>query len=290
MPLVTMKEILNEARKGKYALGAFEFWSFDSARAVAESAAELGLPAILQAGLLECGYAGGFKNLYVMAKMASEDFGVSIALHLDHAEEHDIILKALDAGFTSVMIDASAMSYDENVAVTKRVVDAARAYGASVEAELGRLTGSEGNVVIVEEEAAQTDPDEAARFAAETGIDALAVAIGTAHGFYTFTPKLNISRLIEISEKTKIPLVLHGGSGTPDEQVAEAVENGIAKVNICTEFVAAYGKKYIETQNQPGFKYSVPSLFGPSVSTGKELVKSKMELFSRRAIERGRVR
>lgn len=281
MPLVTMKEILDKARAEKYAVGAFEFWSLDSAQAVVESAEELGCPAILQAGLIECEFAEGIKNLYKIAKIVADDSPVPIALHLDHAEDYDLIMSALDAGFTSVMIDASALPFDDNVELTKRVVDAADSFSVSVEAELGKLAGSEGNINIAEEDVAQTDPDEARLFVELTGIDALAVAIGTAHGFYTSTPKINIARLKKISEKVSIPLVLHGGTGTPNEAVAEAIDNGISKVNICTEFVAAFGKQYIETQKQQGYKYSIPSLFGPSKRAGKELVKSKMKLFGK---------
>jgi len=279
MPLVTMKEILDKARKEKYAVGAFEFWSLDSAQAVVEAAEEIGCPAILQAGFMECDYAGGVKNLFKLGKMVAEDASVPVAIHLDHAEEYDLIMEALDTGFTAVMIDASAKSFEENVILTKKVADAARPYGASVEAELGKLAGNEGNINVAEEDAAQTNPDEAERFVELTGIDALAIAIGTAHGFYTFTPKLNIERLKKIAEKVNIPLVLHGGSGTPDDMVAEAVENGIAKVNVCTEFVAAFGKQYTITQNQDGFKYNIPGLFGPSKQAGKDVVKAKMKLF-----------
>jgi fructose-bisphosphate aldolase class II len=274
-----MKEILDKAREEKYAVGAFEFWSLDSAQAVVESAAELGLPAILQAGFIECEFAGGIGNLYKIAKIVAGEFPVPVALHLDHAEDYDFILSALDAGFTSVMIDASALNFEANVAITKKVADAARPYGASVEAELGKLAGNEGGISVSEEEAAQTDPDEAKRFVEATGIDALAVAIGTAHGFYSFAPKINIGRLKAIADKVSIPLVLHGGSGTPDEKVVEAISHGISKVNICTEFVAAFGKQYTETQQQVGFKYSIPSLFGPSKEAGKALAKAKMKLF-----------
>jgi fructose-bisphosphate aldolase, class II len=282
MPLVAMKEILDVARKEKYAVGAFEFWSLDSAQAVVESALELNLPVILQAGFIECEFAGGIKNLYKIAKMVADDYQVPVALHLDHAEDYDFVCSAIDAGFTSVMIDASKMSFEENVKITKKVVQAARPYGVSVESEIGKLAGNEGNISLSEEEAVQTDPDDANRFVEETGIDALAVAIGTAHGFYKFTPKINIERLKEIAEKVAIPLVLHGGSGTPDEKVVEAINHGIAKVNICTEFVAAFGKTYITTQNQPQFKYSIPLLFGPSKKAGKELVKAKMKLFGKK--------
>jgi fructose-bisphosphate aldolase, class II len=281
MSLVTMKNILDIARLEKYAICAFEFWSLDSAQAIVESAMEVNLPVILQAGLLESKFAGGIKNLYRIAKMVAEDYPVPTALHLDHAEDLDFICSALDVGFTSVMIDASMMPYEENVRMTQRVVAVAKSYGASVESELGRLVGNEGTLDVNDEEAAQTDPEEARRFVTETGIDALAVAIGTAHGFYRFTPRINIERLKKIEARVAKPLVLHGGSGTPDEMVVEAISHGVAKVNICTEFVAAFGKTFIATQNQSQFKYSVPALFGPSKQAGKELVKQKIRLFGR---------
>lgn len=279
MPLVTMNEILVPARKEGYGVGAFEFWSLDSAEAVVEAAQELDMPVILQAGPLECQYAG-IINLSKIAKMVAEATSIPVALHLDHGDTYELACQAINAGFTSVMIDVSHLSFDENVNITRKVVEAARSSGVTVEAELGKLAGCEGNLDVTEEEAAQTDPDEAKIFVEETGIDALAVAIGTAHGFYKSTPRINIERLKKITEKVNIPLVLHGGSGTPEEKVKEAIKNGIAKVNICTEFVAAFGKAYINTQNVPGFKYSIPSLFGPSKAAGKELAALKIKLFS----------
>lgn len=278
MPLVTMNEILIPARKEAYGVGAFEFWSLDSAEAVVEAAEELGMPVILQAGPLEVQYAG-IRNLYMITRAVAENTPIPVALHLDHGDTYELACRAIDAGFTSVMIDASHLSYEENVSITKKVVAAAKPGGVTVEAELGRLAGAEGNIDVSEEEVAQTDPDEAKKFVEETGIDALAVAIGTAHGFYKSIPRINIERLKRIAGKVGIPLVLHGGSGTPEEKVKEAVRNGIAKVNICTEFVAAFGKTYINTQNASGFKYSVPSLFAPSKAAGKELAASKIKLF-----------
>lgn len=223
MPLVTMNEILVPARKEGYGVGAFEFWSLDSAQAVVEAAEGLNMPVILQAGPLECQYAG-IKNLSQIAKLVAEATSVPVALHLDHGDTYELACKAIDAGFTSVMIDASHLSFKENLDVTKKVVEAAKPYGVTVEAELGKLAGSEGNIDVSEEEAAQTDPDEAKKFVEETGIDALAVAIGTTHGFYKSTPRINIERLKKIAEVVSIPLVLHGGSGTPDEKVKEAIK------------------------------------------------------------------
>lgn len=279
MSLTTMKEMLIEARSKKYAVGAFEFWSLDSAQAVVEAAQELNMPVILQFGPLEAEYAG-IKNLSKIAYMVAEEASIPVALHADHFETYEDICRAIDAGFTSVMIDGSSLSFRSNMELTKKVVEAAKPYGITVEAEIGKLSGSEALLEVSEEDATQTDPDEANRFVEETGIDALAVAIGTAHGFYKYTPKINIERLKKIAEKVRIPLVLHGGSGTPEDKVVEAINNGIAKVNICTEFVSAYGKAYSNVQNKPGFKYNIPALMGAGKAAGKEVAFSKIKLFS----------
>jgi len=280
MSLVTIDKILVPAREQGYGVGAFEFWSLDSAQAVVEAAAEQNMPVILQTGKIECDFAKGARNLARIAKMVADEYDIPVALHADHVEDYDFICECIDAGFTSVMIDASSKPYEENVKLTRKVVETAKKAGVTVEAELGRLLGNEGTICVSDEEAAQTDPDQAKQFVEETGIDALAVAIGTAHGFYNFEPKINIQRLKQIAEKVSIPLVLHGGSGTPDDKVQEAITCGIAKINICTEFVAAFGKQYIATQGQPGYKYSIPGLFGPSKEAGKALAASKIKLFS----------
>lgn len=279
MALVPMKEMLINARRDGYAIGAFEFWSIDSAQAIVEAAQEENVPVILQAGGNECDFACGVKTIYQIAKTVADNVDIPVALHLDHAEDYDFIMSAIDAGFTSVMFDGSKLSFEENIALTQKVVAVAKPLNITVEAELGRLVGVESNISVSDSEAAQTDPDEAAIFVRETGIDALAVAIGTVHGFYTSEPRINIPRLKEIAQKVEIPLVLHGGSGTPEIKLREAIQNGIAKINICTEFVAAFGRTYIETQSMEGFKYNIPGLFGPSKQAGKNLVQSRIRLF-----------
>jgi fructose-bisphosphate aldolase class II len=279
MGLVAMKEILYEAGKRKYAAGAFTFGSLDSAYAIIGAANKANMPVILQAGPVECEYAG-IEELAAIAKLAAKRARVPVALNLDHGETIEIAENAIKAGFTSVMMDASKHNYEENIRITKEVVRIASPAGVSVEAELGKIGGAEGLVSVEDSEAEQTDPDEAADFAARTEIDALAVAIGTAHGFYRHPPALNIERLKKIAAKAAVPLVLHGGSGTPDKQVLEAISNGIAKVNINTEFLAAMGKAFSECQNAPGFKYGVPSLFGPAREAGGILAYEKITLFS----------
>jgi len=279
MELINMKILLQFAQKNRIAVGAFTIWSLDSAQAVIDAANELDMPVIMQAGDLECNYAG-MENIAEIARMAVRKSKVPAALNLDHGASPEWAENAIKAGFTSVMIDASKYGFEENIRITKEVVAMAKSAGVSVEAELGRIGGAEGKIGVAGEDAAQTDPQQARKFAERTGIDALAVAIGTAHGFYTESPVLNIERLKKIAAATEVPLVLHGGSGTPDDQVAEAIQNGITKINICTEFVAAMGKGYISAQNAEGFRYNVPNLFNPAKEAGRKLVYDKIKFFA----------
>lgn len=280
MKLVPMKELLTLAEKHGVAYGAFEFWSVETARAAIEAGSKLGLPVILQAGQTEIDMMGGFEDTVATVKIAARNATIPIALHLDHALTYDACNKAIQAGFTSVMIDLSAKSFEENIAGTIKVVERAHPAGVTVEAELGRLLGEEGDVKVTDAQSAQTDPAEAAEFVRRTGVDCLAVSIGTQHGQYTFEPKLNIERLEEIRSKVDVPLVLHGGSGTPMSQVQESIANGIRKVNICTDIVVAMGEKYIATQQQDGFKYSTINLFGPSNEAAEAVITEKMKAFA----------
>ena len=285
MELISMKSILLTAQKNRYAVGAFTFSSLDSAYAIVEAANKADMPVILQVGPLECDYAG-IEELAAIAKFAAKRSAAPIALNLDHGDTIERAEAAIKAGFTSVMIDASKCDYEENIRITKEVVRIASPAGVSVEAELGKIGGAEGLIDVEDIEATQTDPDEAADFVNRTGIDALAVAIGTAHGFYTQAPVLNIARLKNIIAKTNIPIVLHGGSGTPDEQVLEAINNGITKVNINTEFLAAMGKAFVDCQAPAEFRYSVPSLYEPARIAGSNLAHKKIKFFSNGYIDK----
>lgn len=279
--IVSMREILVEARAGGYAVGGFEFWSLDSAQAIVEAAGEAGVPVVLQTGPLEMQYAGGVDRLAKVARMAAEESPVRVALHLDHGDTLDLARACIDNGFTSVMVDVSALPYRENLETTRRLVEIAAPHGVTVEAELGRVGGAEAELSVSEEDAAQTDPDEAVAFVRDTGLDALAVAIGTAHGFYKSAPRLNFARLGAIAGRVRVPLVLHGGSGTPDDQVIRAIGLGIAKVNVCTELLAAFGTACTAAQQAPGFRYSVPALFGSGKTAARALLLRKMRLFAR---------
>ena len=277
---VSMKEALKIADERGIALGAFEFWSYEVARAIVAGAEELGVPVILQCGLTEIERMGGVENTVATAYMAAKEASVPVVLHLDHATTFELCNACINAGFSSVMIDASALPFEENVALTRKVAHRARPFGVSVEGELGRLVGEEGDIIVKGPEAAQTDPDEALEYVQRTGIDCLAVSIGTAHGQYTFEPKLNIGRLDRIKEKVKMPIVLHGGSGTPCEQVQEAIRHGIRKVNICTDIQIAMGKAYTEVQKQEEFRYSAKNLWEPAEIAAKSCVMDKMKMFA----------
>lgn len=280
MKFVPMKELLLLARKKGIAYGAFEFWSVETARAAIEAGSELGLPVILQCGQTEIDMMGGFQATADTVKIAAADTKVPIALHLDHSLSYEACNAAIEAGFSSVMIDMSARPFKENIKETLRVVERAHPAGVTVEAELGRLVGEEGAILVKGPEAAQTDPDEAKRFVVETGVDCLAVSIGTQHGQYRFKPNLNIERLKKIETEVSVPLVLHGGSGTPMNQVQEAIRNGINKVNICTDIVVAMGEQYTKTQAVEGFKYTTANLFNPAGEAAKRVIAEKMRAFA----------
>ena len=280
MKFVPMKELLLLARKKGIAYGAFEFWSVETARAAIEAGSELGLPVILQCGQTEIDMMGGFQATADTVKIAAADTKVPIALHLDHSLSYEACNAAIEAGFSSVMIDMSARPCKENIKETLRVVERAHPAGVTVEAELGRLVGEEGAILVKGPEAAQTDPDEAKRFVVETGVDCLAVSIGTQHGQYRFKPNLNIERLKKIETEVSVPLVLHGGSGTPMNQVQEAIRNGINKVNICTDIVVAMGEQYTKTQAVAGFKYTTANLFNPAGEAAKRVIAEKMRAFA----------
>ncbi len=301
MPLVTMKEILEEARKGKYGVGAFNINNMEFLQGIVEAAEEEKSPAIIAVSEGAMKYAG-VEYLYAMVKVAADKVSVPIALHLDHGKHWDKIVLAIRNGFTSVMIDASDKPFDENVAMTRKVVDLAHAVGVTVEAELGRLAGVEDIVNVDEKEAILTNPDDAKRFVELTEVDALAVAVGTSHGAYKFKgePKLDIDRIRKISELVGIPLVLHGASGVipeivelatkygaklpgakgvPDDQIKLAIEAGICKINIDTDlrlaFLAAVRRELTEKpENFDPRKY-----LGPGREMVKEVVKRKMRLF-----------
>lgn len=276
--LVTLKEILGDAQKGGYAVGAFNVNNMEIVQAIIEAAEEQRSPVILQASQGGLKYAG-VEYIAAMARLAGEKASVPVAVHLDHGTDFQQIMLCVRNGFTSVMIDGSQYPLDENIEVTKRVVEVSHAVGMSVEGELGKIGGVEDDVVVDHEDATMTDPDEAARFAKETGVDALAIAIGTAHGVYKGEPKLAFDRLKAIRAVVDTPLVLHGASGISDDAIRQAVELGICKINIDTEIRQAFARGVHSVVNDHPEEYDPRKILGPAREAMKETVATKMQLF-----------
>ena len=231
----TSKEMILKAREGRYAVPAFNAENMEMVQAIVAAAEETRSPVMIQTTPTTVKYITR-EMAYAMVKTEADRATVPVALHLDHCENYDDVVAAMKVGYSSVMIDASKIPYEENVAVTAKVVEAAKAFGATVEAELGTVGGKEdGHSADV----IYTDPDQALDFATRTGVDIFAVAIGTAHGFYKGEPKLNFELLAKLREMISVPLVLHGGSGVPDEMIRRTIELGISKVNFATELRAA---------------------------------------------------
>ncbi len=237
MSLVTTTEMFKKAQEGNYAVGAFNVENLEMVMAVIEAAEELNSPVILQTTPSTVKYAG-LDYYLANAKVAAERAKVPVAMHLDHGSSFELAAQAFRAGYTSIMIDGSHSSFEENIKISKAVVDMCKPAGIAVEAELGKVGGKEDD--LDGGEGGFTDPQEAKEFVERTGVDSLAVAIGTAHGMYKGEPKLDLDRLSQIKEVVSIPLVLHGGSGIPDSKVQESIEIGICKVNYATELRIAF--------------------------------------------------
>lgn len=277
LALVTLKEVLARAAAGGYAVGAFNVHSLEVLPAVLQVAAEERSPIILQftEGTLKfCGY----DNVRVFAGHLARTAPVPVVLHQDHGSSYEVAVRAIQAGFSSVMIDASRLSLEENIAVTRKVVELAHACGVSVEAELGRVAGQEEEIEVSEAEAALTDPEEAARFVAETQVDALAVAVGTAHGFYKWEPKLAHDRIGAIRQAVDVPLVLHGGSGVPDEEVRRAIQRGIRKVNVSTETKWAWAQALRQSLADQPDEFDPRPLLKPVMQAVQEVVRAKIRM------------
>lgn len=257
--LVTMKEMLEDARKNHYALPAFDISNYEMMRAVLETCEEERSPALLM-GLGVDLEGKGLPLLSSMVKEASSHFDIPVCFHLDHATDFELIKRAIDLGFSSVMYDGSVLDFDNNAKNTAEVTKYAHTRGITVEAELGHVGNA--SVGSISETGTDTDPgesltvpEEVARFVEITDVDALAVAIGTSHGVYKKTPELRIDRLDEITAVCNRPLVLHGGSGTPDDQMKNAIHHGITKINIYSDVVGAMNK---------GLKNKLNSVENPS--------------------------
>ena len=275
--LVTTKEILLNAQRENYAVPAFNIHNLETVQAVVEVAAQLRSPVIIAGTPSTINYAGG-EYLVAIVETAAKKYDIPIALHLDHFEDVEEIKKYLDMGFSSAMIDASRECFEENIKIVKKVVDYAHLSDLVVEAELGKLGGIEDDLTVDAKDSMYTNPSAANQFVERTGIDSLAVAIGTAHGLYKGKPKLDFDRLVEIREKVSIPLVLHGASDVPEDLVRKAIRLGICKVNIATDLKIPFAnavKKYFSENpeaNDPR-KYMTPGK-----NAMKEIVRNKIKM------------
>mgnify|MGYP001419222156 CR=1 FL=1 len=299
MPLVTSKEMLKKAYEGGYAVGAFNVNNMEIIQGITEAAKEERAPLILQVSAGARRYAN-HTYLVKLVEAAVEETGLPICLHLDHGEDFEICKDCIDGGFTSVMIDGSKYSFEENIKLTKQVVDYAHDHGVVVEGELGRLAGVEDDISVSEDEAVYTDPDQVVEFVERTGVDSLAIAIGTSHGAYKFKgePKLRFDILEEIQKKLPgFPIVLHGASsvmpeyvetinkyggnmpgarGVPEDMLRKAASMAVCKINIDSDLrlaMTAAIRKYLH--ENPG-EFDPRKYLGPAREAIKELVRHKI--------------
>lgn len=278
MPFVSLKDLMQAAEAGKYAVGAFNCNNMEIIQAIITAAELEKSPVIVQASQGAIKYAG-LAYIVAMTRVAAEAASVPVCLHLDHGTSFEQVMQCIRQGFSSVMIDGSKLPLEENIELTNRVLAVARAVGVSVEAELGRVGGTEDNVSVSEREAFFTDPEEAKYFVDKTGVDALAVAVGTAHGRYKGVPKLDFPRLQKIRELTGVPLVLHGSSGVPDEAIREAVALGVRKINIDTNIREAFVKGLREALAKDPEEIDPRKILGPAKEEMIAVIREKIRLF-----------
>lgn len=276
--LVNMKEMLNKAKEEKYAVGQFNTNNLEWTQSILEVSEELKSPVIVGVSEGAAKYMGGFKVVVEMTKALIETMNITVpvAIHLDHGSSVEVCKKAIDAGFTSVMIDASKFEYSENVRITREVVDYASKYNVSVEAELGHVGGQEDHVSA---SILYADVNECASFVKEAGVDCLAPALGSVHGPYKGEPKLGFKEMLEIKEATNMPLVLHGGSGIPDYQIKEAISRGTSKINVNTECQQEWAKIVREVVANDSKVYDPRKIIGPGKEGIKNVVREKITLF-----------
>jgi fructose-bisphosphate aldolase class II len=281
MALVAMTAMLRAANEGGYAVGQFNLNNLEFTQAILRAAEAERSPVILGVSEAYIPYMGGLACIagMVNALLAEEKVTVPVALHLDHGTSFEVCVRALKAGFTSVMIDASHHPLRENIALTARVTEAAHALGASVEAELGRIVGREDDLNVDEAEASYAVPEECVELARETGIDCLAPALGSVHGPYRGQPKLGFERMRLIRELTGLPLVLHGGSGLPDDEIVEAIRSGTAKINVNTDNQAAFTAAIRAYLGEHPETYDPRHYLIPAREAVQEAVRAKMRLF-----------
>lgn len=275
--LISSTSMMQTARANGYGITAFNVHTLEMLQAVVEAAEELQSPLILQTTVGTVKHLGP-EYIVAAARVAAKNATIPIALHLDHCTDYDVLIRCIREGYTSVMIDASMRNFEENVAITKEVVKIATAAGVNVEAELGKVGGVEDDISVSEEDARLAVPSECAEFVSLTGVHTLAPAIGTAHGIYVGEPKIAFDRLEQISKEVSVPLVLHGGSGIPDEQVKRCVALGMAKFNVATELRIAFSDAIKAIFNENPNENDPRKYMVPAKQAVKALAQKKMIL------------
>lgn len=279
MPLVSMKEMLIKAKEGGYAVGQYNLNNLEFTQAILGASQEENAPVILGVSEGAAKYMGGFYTVVKMVEGLMHDMNITVpvAIHLDHGSSFENCKAAIDAGFTSVMIDASHHSFEENVEITKKVVEYAHSKGVSVEAELGRVGGQEDDVVS--DGVVYADAKECQELVEKTGIDCLAPALGSVHGPYKGEPNLGFKEMEEIGNATGLPLVLHGGTGIPTKDIERAISLGTAKINVNTENQIASAKAVRDTLNNDPNVYDPRKYLGPAREAIKATVIGKIKEF-----------
>ncbi|HZG15445.1 MAG TPA: class II fructose-1,6-bisphosphate aldolase [Candidatus Bathyarchaeia archaeon] len=278
MPLVPMTAFLEDAKKNKYAVGQFNLNNLEFTQAITEAAKAEKSPVIFGVSEGAMKYMG-IEYTVAMAKAAAESAGIPIALHLDHGSSFEVVMKCIRAGFSSVMFDGSHHPFEENIRLTKQVVEAAHAVGVSVEGELGTIGGVEDDLDVAEEDAALAKPEEAIRFWQETKVDYMAIAVGTAHGMYKGEPKIHFDIIEEVAKNIEAPIVLHGGSGVPDEAIREAIKRGVGKINVNTENQVACTETIRKILAEKPNEIDPRKYLGPAREAIKQTVIEKIRLF-----------
>lgn len=278
MPLVSMNEFLPKAKAGKYAVGQFNMNNLEFAQAITDAAIEEKSPFIFGVSEGALKYMG-MEYTVAIAKAAADKSGLPIALHLDHGSSFEVAMACIRAGFSSVMFDGSHHPYEENIRLTKEIVKAAHAMGVSVEGELGTIGGVEDDISVDEEHANLAKPEEAIRFYEETGVDCLAIAVGTAHGMYKGEPKIHYDIIEKVAQAIPVPIVLHGGSGVPDDMIRESIQAGVGKINVNTENQVACTAAIREILAKDAKVYDPRKYLTPARAAMKEVVREKIRLF-----------
>ncbi len=278
MPLKNNHDLLQHAASYGYAVGAFNVNNIEQIRAVIETAVEEKSPVIVGVTEGAIKHAGWPLFCEALPKMAAA-MPVPVSVHLDHGMKFENVIKAVNGGFTSVMYDCSTLSFDENVRQMQRVAALARPAGVSLEGEIGHVGGKEAGTTDGGEDEALTDPDEAARFAEASMVDSLAVAVGTVHGMRKQTARIDLERVSAIAALVKVPLVLHGASGVPDDIFLELIRCGIRKINIATELQKSFTAGVREYLSDNPDAIDIRKIFKPGIDNMKEAVRTKMRLF-----------